>query len=115
MEEVKVIKISDNPVVPIPGHQGCTSQEIVGPSMGVNSCVVKLGVYEPGGTADEHVHESSEHVFYILTGEMTIVVNGKSYSAQAGEGLYIPAGVPHAALNGAKGYTTYLAVTLPPS
>ena len=116
MEKViKIIKVSENPVVPVPGHKGCTSQEIAGDLLGIKSCVVKFGVYEPEGTADEHVHDNSEHIFYILTGAMTVFVNGKAYTANAGEGMHVPAGVPHSAINGAKGYTTYVAVTLPPA
>lgn len=113
-KEIKVIHVSENPVEPVPGHVGCTAQEIAGDLLGIKSCVFKFGVYDPGGTADEHVHAQSEHIFYILTGAMTVFANGKSYTAKAGEGMHVPAGIPHSAINAAKGYTTYVAVTLPP-
>ena len=113
-KEIKVIKVSENPAVPVPDHKGCTAQEIAGDCLGSNPVLLKFGVYEPEGTADEHVHDQSEHFFYILTGAMTILVHGKAYTAHAGEGMHVPAGIPHSAINGAKGYTTYVAVTIPP-
>jgi quercetin dioxygenase-like cupin family protein len=113
-KEIKIIKVSENPAVPVPDHKGCTAQEIAGDLLGIKSCVVKFGVYEPEGTADEHFHEKSEHVFYILSGALTIFADGKAYTAKAGEGMYVPAGIPHSGINRTKGYTTYIAVTLPP-
>jgi quercetin dioxygenase-like cupin family protein len=113
-KEIKVIKVGENPAVPVPDHVGCTAQEIAGDLLGIRSCVVKFGVYEPEGTADEHFHAESEHVFYILSGALTIFADGKAYTAKAGEGMYVPPAIPHSAVNGAKGFTTYIAVTLPP-
>lgn len=113
-KEIKVIKVSENPAVEVPDHVGCTAQEIAGDLLGIKTCVVKFGVYEPEGTADEHFHEKSEHVFYILSGALTIFAGGKAYTARAGEGMYVPEGISHSAVNGSKGFTTYIAVTLPP-
>lgn len=113
-KEIKVIKVSENPAVEVTEHEGCTAQEIAGELLGIKSCVVKFGVYEPGGTADEHIHEKSEHVFYILSGALTLFADGKAYTAKAGEGMYVPEGISHSGINNTKGYTTYIAVTLPP-
>jgi quercetin dioxygenase-like cupin family protein len=79
-------------VSPTPDHTRVTSQQIAGKTVGANSCDVKLGVYEPGGTSIFHSHPHSEHVFYILEGQMTVVDEaGNGVTAIAGEALYIPA------------------------
>lgn len=112
---MRLIDPKNNPVMPTPDHTGVTSQEIAGKMLGAKSCDVKLGVYQPGGDCIYHSHPFSEHVFYILEGQLTVIdEDGTEITAQKGEALYIPAKEVHKAINRGEGETLYLAVTAPP-
>jgi quercetin dioxygenase-like cupin family protein len=115
MAEVKVIKVQDNPEVDVPGHTVCTGKEIAGDLIGIDKYALKIGYFGEGGTSSEHTHQESEHVFYIIDGALTIIAEGKEYTAKTGEALHIPAGIPHASANTYDGTTTYIALTLPPT
>jgi mannose-6-phosphate isomerase-like protein (cupin superfamily) len=112
---MRLIDPGKNPIIPTPDHTGVTSQEIAGAVLGARSCEVKLGVYEPGGRSIVHSHPHSEHVLYILEGQLT-VVDGEKREATAfpGQALYVPAGELHMAENRGQGRTRYIAVTAPP-
>jgi quercetin dioxygenase-like cupin family protein len=109
---MKLINPKNNPVVPTPDHTNVTSQEIAGELVGAKSCVVKLGVYQPGGSSIFHVHTNQEHVFYILEGALTLEdKNKKQITAHAGEAVFVPAGEEHAAFNYTDKKIVYIAVT----
>jgi len=114
-KEVKVIKVSENPEMEIPGHTVCTGREIAGELIGIEAYALKYGVFGEGGVSNEHTHAEAEHVFYILSGALTIFADGKEYTAQSGEALHIPSGIPHASANAFDGTTTYIALTIPPT
>lgn len=112
---MRLVDPKSNPVTPTPDHTGVTSQEIAGRSLGAKSCDVKLGVYEPGGRSIFHSHPHSEHVLYILEGQLTAVDEAKNEAtAFKGQALYIPSGEVHMAENRGEGQTRYIAVTAPP-
>jgi uncharacterized RmlC-like cupin family protein len=56
-----------------------------------------------GGRTKAHVHEGHESAFYLLSGEEVELWTGDQLQhrevAQTGDFLYIPAGVPHVAVN----------------
>ena len=112
---MRLIDPKKNPVTPTPDHTGVTSQEIAGKLVGAKTCEVKLGVYESGGRSIVHSHPHSEHVLYILEGQLTMIDGAKSEAtAFAGQALYVPAGEVHMAENRGAGRTRYIAVTAPP-
>ena len=113
--EVKVVKVADNPATDVPGHTLCIAKEVAGTMLGISAYSLKYGELGKGGTAIVHAHEEAEHVFYILNGVLTIIVDGKEYSAKDGEALFVPKKVPHAARNDFDGTTTYIALTIPPT
>ena len=57
----------------------------------------------PGGRTKAHVHEGHESAFYCVSGEAVELCTGDRLEhrepARAGDYLYIPAGVPHVAVN----------------
>lgn len=113
---MRLIDPRQNPVTPVPDHTGVTSQEIAGTLLGAKTCEVKLGVYEPAGRSVVHRHERSEHVLYILEGQLTLVDGaGNEVTAVKDQALYVPAGEIHMAENRGKSNTRYIAVTAPPT
>lgn len=113
--DIKLIKVEENPAMDVPGHTLCTGQEIAGELLGIKTYSLKKGTFELGGTAEEHTHKIAEHVFYVLTGALTVFANGHAWTAEAGEALHIPPGIPHSAENSYQGTTTYIALTMPPT
>ena len=60
-------------------------------------------VIPPGGRTKAHVHENHESAFYLIKGEEVELWTGERLEQKAvahpGDYLYIPAGVPHVAVN----------------
>lgn len=59
-----------------------------------------LAVYEfvvPPATAGPplHIHRSWDEAFYVLEGEMTFLIDGRTSTAPAGSFVFIPRGIPH--------------------
>jgi uncharacterized RmlC-like cupin family protein len=57
----------------------------------------------PGGRTKAHIHEHHESAFYMVSGEEVELWTGDELQhrelAHSGDYLYIPAGVPHVAVN----------------
>lgn len=57
----------------------------------------------PGGRTRAHIHEDHESAFYLVSGDEVELWTGEALEhrdvAHAGDYLYIPAGVPHVAVN----------------
>src|SRR5262249_21087683 len=56
-------------------------------------------VVPPGGGPPPHYHTREEESFYVLEGEITFTVDGKTTVGKAGTFVQIPRGVPHAFKN----------------
>ena len=50
-----------------------------------------------------HVHPTGSEAFYVLEGEYTIQCNQSVYTAQSGDFVLIPKGVPHSYRSGTEG------------
>ncbi len=112
---MRVIDVAENPIVPTPDHVGATSQEIAGKMLGAKTCEVKISVYEPGGRCTAHAHPRSEHVLFILQGQLTVIDGAKNEAtAFVGQAVYIPAGELHWTENRGAALCRYVAVTAPP-
>jgi quercetin dioxygenase-like cupin family protein len=112
---VKVIDVQANPSADGPGHTVCFGKEIAGELLGIKDYAFKYGEFGKGGVSSEHTHDVAEHVFYILEGALSIFVDGNTYTAKAGEAIYVPCKVPHSSANADEGTTKYIALTIPPS
>ncbi len=74
----------------------------------VGSKVIFLGVVTipPGGRTQAHIHEHHESAFYFLSGDEVELCTGDELEhreiARPGDYLFIPAKVPHVAVNRGK-------------
>ena len=63
---------------------------------------LQIATLPPGARAEAHLHEGHESAAYVVSGEI-VLYHGDSLQhrsvAQAGDFLYIPAGVPHLPAN----------------
>jgi quercetin dioxygenase-like cupin family protein len=56
-------------------------------------------IVPPGGGPPPHVHSREEEGFYVLEGEVTLVIDGKPLVATAGMFANLPVGIPHSFKN----------------
>ena len=69
------------------------------PEMGSDKITLNYCEHQPGATFTPHVHEESADVIIVLQGEGEIVSNDDTVEFQAGDVLYVPAGVYHGTTN----------------
>jgi len=81
------------------GKQGLTYfAGISAESAGARGICLHLLMFPPGGRAKAHLHENHETAIYVLNGEAEMWYGEKlqEYMAvNAGDFIYIPAGIPH--------------------
>lgn len=82
----------------------------------VGSKVVFLGMVTipPGGRTKAHFHEFHESAFYLMSGEEVELCTGTNLEhreiARSGDYLFIPAKVPHVAVNRGKSPAVFIGV-----
>src|ERR1700742_3491638 len=70
----------------------------------------------PRNTAERrHLHQHSTQFFYVLSGELTIELDGAAYRLPPHTGLTIPAKAPHQIFNRAAEDARFLVISQPPS
>ena len=65
-----------------------------------------------GSPAGLHTHVVDQ-VFYVLSGTMSLEIEGKQYQAGPGTLVFFPAGVPHRNWNAGSEPTVHLAINVP--
>ena len=56
-------------------------------------------IEQHGGGPPLHVHHREDEYFYVLEGEITIILNGRKGVLRPGEGAFLPRDIPHAFKN----------------
>ncbi|MBZ0090463.1 MAG: cupin domain-containing protein [Thermoanaerobaculia bacterium] len=70
----------------------------------------------PAGTAEvRHFHRRAQQFFYLLAGRLTIEIEGQEHELAPGQGLHVPAAVPHQVFNRAESPAEFLVISQPPS
>lgn len=72
---------------------GTTRQVLIGPGEAPNFSLRRFTM-EPGGGMPRHTNEV-EHEQYVLRGRATVSIGDEEVAVEAGDVVYIPAGVPH--------------------
>ncbi len=75
----------------------------------INCIKIPVGGGSPFGL---HVH-SVDQIFYILSGKISIEIEGKQYECQPGSLITFPAGVPHRNWNNSDAPIVYLTFNTP--
>lgn len=72
-----------------------------------------LLIEAPGYRTPVHVHHHTDETFYVLSGRLTLWVDGQVHELETGDYVHIPRGVPHA--QGNRGdEATHLLMTVSP-
>jgi mannose-6-phosphate isomerase-like protein (cupin superfamily) len=78
------------------------------------SCSIICVKTPPGGGSPAGMHTHAvDQIFYILSGTMSIEIEGKQYDCTPGSLIVFPAGIRHRNWNGGNGPTIHLAFNTP--
>lgn len=66
-----------------------------------------------GGSEVKHFHSKSQQFFYVLAGVATLEFEGHTRQVSAGQGIHIPAGLPHRFTNQSSAGVDFLVVSSP--
>ncbi len=90
------------------------TQKLFDHTSGAKTCTINCIKTPPGGgsPAGSHVHDVDQ-IFYILSGNMSIEIEGKEYQCPPGSLIIFPAGVKHRNWNGGSVPTVHLAFNTP--
>ena len=81
---------------------------------GASSCTVNCIKTPPGDGSPAGMHTHAvDQVFYILSGTMSLEIEGEAHTAGPGTLVVFPAGVPHRNWNGGAEATVHLAFNSP--
>jgi quercetin dioxygenase-like cupin family protein len=90
------------------------SESLFSRDSGATSCSVSC-IQTPSGEgspAGLHTHQVDQ-LFYILSGTMSLEIDGDAYEASPGTLVVFPAGIPHRNWNGGNQPTVHLAINAP--
>jgi len=90
------------------------TQALLSHESGAKTCTINC-IKTPAGAgspAGMHTHDVDQ-IFYILSGTMSIEVEGTEYAAEPGTLVVFPTGVPHRNWNGGTEPTVHLAFNTP--
>jgi len=90
------------------------TQNLFDHTSGAKTCTINCIKTPAGGgsSAGMHVH-AVDQIFYILSGTMSIEIEGKKYDCSPGSLIIFPAGVRHRNWNGSSEPTVHLAFNTP--
>jgi mannose-6-phosphate isomerase-like protein (cupin superfamily) len=90
------------------------TQNLFDHTSGAKTCTINCIKTPAGGgsPAGMHFHDVDQ-IFYILSGTMTIEIEGKQYDCSPGSLIVFPAGVRHRNWNGRNEPTVHLAFNTP--
>ncbi len=69
----------------------------------------------PGTKEVRHAHGRARQFFYVLSGTLTMEVAGVATRLAPGDGVEVPPGVPHQALNDSDADVAFLVISQPPA
>lgn len=69
---------------------------------------LEYGLLHPGGNIEEHINDYYEEIYFIISGEGTMSVEGEEYKIKEGDAIYLPIKVNHGIINNSKDFLNYL-------
>ena len=89
-------------------------QSLLDRDSGASSCSVNCIKTPPGDGSPAGMHTHGvDQLFYILSGTMSLEIEGQAYTAGPGTLVVFPAGIPHRNWNGGSDATVHLAFNSP--
>jgi quercetin dioxygenase-like cupin family protein len=79
-------------------YKGILTSHMAGTSDNGGAFDLVVSRMRRGTEPPPHVHSREHEMFYLLSGELNIYVDGKVFRVSAGECMFLPRGIPHAFL-----------------
>ncbi len=111
---MEYVRMVDFAAIEKSGADERLTQRLFDAASGATTCTVNCIKTPAGGgsPAGMHVH-AVDQIFYILSGTMSIEIEGKRYDCRPGSFIIFPAGVPHRNWNDSGEPTVHLAFNTP--
>ena len=94
---------------------GSTIRELAGPRRGGSAQQSLAEATVPAGRATiEHLHRTSEEIYYFVAGRGRLRLGGQEHDVAAGDCVVIAPGTPHKLWAGAEGDLVLLCACAPP-
>jgi quercetin dioxygenase-like cupin family protein len=74
---------------------GETTRVVVPAEATDGAYAVWMHVAQPGFSPPRHVHQREDEIIYVLSGELLMWCDGRSFRARAGDTATMPRGLPH--------------------
>jgi len=110
LEELEKRQLNDGA-----GHvQGEFWEVFTKSTVGTEALRLLVQEYPPGGYTEGHpIHYDFEQTYYVLSGTMTLFLDGKTYTVAAGSFVFIPRGVKHEHRNDGNEPMRFLTINVP--
>lgn len=93
LEKARILKLVDVPKTVIPAGVATSMQMLLSPETTPNFAM-RCFTIEAGGSMPNHTN-SVEHEQYVLQGSAEVSLGGERHQVNAGDVVFIPAGMPH--------------------
>ena len=104
-----VLKPGEGKTVPVPGHE--VTHKVVGADTGGTYSLLECELVGDG--PPQHIDKNEDEAFYVLEGEMNVLVGERSITATAGSFVFIPRGTVHAFCRSGQEPAKFLAIFNP--
>jgi quercetin dioxygenase-like cupin family protein len=91
---------------------GIGSVVLTGADTGGAYCLIEASL-APGIGVPRHTHTREDESYYVLSGELEVVVGGKIFVLKAGDTLMAPRDIPHQIRNSGSAENHYLLIFSP--
>ena len=97
------------------GHVNGLYQEVfTRATVGSEALRLLVQEYPPGGYTEGHpIHYDFEQTYYILSGTMTLFLDGEEHQVPAGSFVFIPRGMKHEHRNDGQESMVFLTINVP--
>ena len=90
------------------------NRRVVHPDMGAKNLTLNYGVHGPGREFPQHVHDSSEDIFIVLEGGVSVRQGDTYIPITKGDVAFVPAGEVHGTVNTTNAQATLISFQGPP-
>ena len=109
-EDVVVLGPGEGHAVPVPGHT--ITFKLVGANTG--GAYSFLEVEMDGDGPPQHIHKNEDEVYYVVEGEINVLLGERTFKARAGTLFLIPRGTVHTVSRATQEPAKMLAIFSPP-
>ena len=104
-----VLKPGEGKSVPVPGHK--VTHKVVGADTGGAYSLLEIELVGDG--PPQHIHKNEDEAFYVLEGEIKVLIGARTITAPAGSFVLIPRGTVHAFCRSGQEPAKLLAIFAP--